>query len=361
VTPRFIDLIFRSKYLLLLPLVLGLLGGIYMAMQDREDTYESTATVWVERPSEITGGAFFEYNDFISPAANQQAAMQQLLGTKSFVRGVLDRLDGELPEGQDHPQARYDAIRFNTALGGGGNNVLFISHSDSVPEGTDKAVLAILDEYGDLYGSQLRDRAERAVGFYEEQLQISQGVLAAATAELQAYIATQPDLRGMDLEDPPTAALQDEEFARLHSAEQTARESYNTILDRYAESEFTAAATGGTRTNFIVLDEPEVPTAPLPATKRDLLLPPIFGIVLGSFLSVGIFVVRWRLDHKIRVPSDVALIDPSIPVMSLPSLKPKRHWPKSFVRLATVIETKLAPQPAQPRPGFTPAEEVTSA
>jgi hypothetical protein len=147
-------------------------------------------------------------------------------------------------------------------------------------------------------------------------------------------------------------------MARLVTAEQTARESYENVLANYASSQISASTDTGTSGNFVIVDEPLVPGAPIPPPRRDLVLNPMLGLTAGLVLSTAIFILLWRLDRVVRLPSDLAIFGPDVPIMSIPRLHARgRRWPASFVRLATALqsgfragpesrEATLAPRPA---------------
>jgi hypothetical protein len=69
---------------------------------------------------------------------------------------------------------------------------------------------------------------------------------------------------------------------------------------------------------------------------------PMLGLVAGLMLSAGIFAVLWRLDKVVRLPSDLAIFGPDVPVMEVPLLRGRRsNWPPSFVRIATALHSGL--------------------
>jgi uncharacterized protein involved in exopolysaccharide biosynthesis len=337
---RILELIFRRKFLLMLPIILGFSAGLFALSLSGDGYYSSRATIWVERPTDLTGAAFTEFNPYIGPAQNQANGMRELLATNQFVGQILRRVG---PVNAPLVDFNISEIRKNTFIYPYGNHVLYIEYRAPIPQLAQLTVQAIVDEYADLYTSQVKDRALRAKTFYEEQLASARATLETATSELRAYTARNPQLNTL-LDGPtlPPNALRDLEFARLVNAESNAREHYNTLLDKFADSQLSATTADGTSTNFIILDPPEVPQAPIAPGKRALVLPLMLGLAAGGFISSLAFIVYWRLDRRIHLPEDLSFLGGSVPVMSLPSLKAKgRRWPNRFVRIAAALQNGL--------------------
>jgi uncharacterized protein involved in exopolysaccharide biosynthesis len=337
---RILELIFRRKFLLMLPIILGLSAGIFALSLAGDGYYASRATAWVERPTDLTGASFTEFNPYLSPAQNQANSMRELLAIDQFVGQILRRVG---PVDAPFVHFNVGTIRRNTFIYTYGNHVLYIEHRSPIPQLSQLTVQAIVDEYAALYTGQVKERALSAKSFYEEQLTTARTSLETATAELRAYTARNPQLNTL-LDSPtlPASALRDLEFARLVNAESNAREHYNTLLDKFADSQISATTADGTSANFIVLDKPEVPVATITPGKRALVLPLMLGLAAGGFISSLAFIIYWRLDRRIHLPEDLSFLGASVPVMSLPALKARgRRWPSRFVRVAAALQNGL--------------------
>src|SRR5690348_15256820 len=87
-TPRLIDLVFRRKLLLAIPVMLGiLLGFAWLVLLKPRPVYYAQASVWVDRPSSINGGYagsslllsdITSFNQYASPASNQTGTLLEL-------------------------------------------------------------------------------------------------------------------------------------------------------------------------------------------------------------------------------------------------------------------------------------------
>jgi hypothetical protein len=66
------------------------------------------------------------------------------------------------------------------------------------------------------------------------------------------------------------------------------------------------------------------------------------GLFGGAFIAACLFFILWRLDGKVRVPSDLSFLGSGLQVLTLPSLEARRRsWPDSFVRLAAALQCGL--------------------
>jgi hypothetical protein len=338
--------------LLSLPILLGLAAGVFALLRAGDPYYSSRAAIWVERPTDLTGDSFTEFNPYTSPAENQASSMRELLGLNSFnediIRRVVESDSSAVGEG-------LAEIRAKTFIYPYGQHVLYVEHHSHSAVRAQLMVSAVVGAYTDLYKLRIRDKANLSKMFYEEQLNASRAALEKASAEVKAHLARNPQLASVDLTNPPSIALRDVEFARLVAAEQAARDSYNQILEKFHDSQIIVNSVDGTIPNFLVMDEAQVPTAQVKPSKRSLLIPPMFGLAAGVFLSAACFLVYWRLDRRVQLPGDLAFMGPGIPVMTIPFVTPRRRrWPSRFVRVASALQIGLKPAELSSRWGPAP-------
>lgn len=338
-TQRVLEIVLRNKFLIIVPPVLGLILGI-MASSGGQSYFSSRAGIWVDRPTDTTGEAFTDFSPYNSPAQNQANSMLQLLGTKSFVTSILRSVDGtETP-----PDFRYWDVRGHAFIYPTGINILTVEFQSQDPALAQKTVQAIVDQYSAIYWSQVQARAESAKAFYQEQLKVVSRALDEASTALAAFVAQNPKLAGLDVETATSTTGQNLEFVRLATAEQSARFNYEKVLSKFADSQISATSASGTSTNFLILDKPELPGLPVQEGIRTRLMGPMLGLSFGMLLGAVAFLVRWRMDRRVLLPEDLAFL--SVPVMTLPTLRTrKRHWPRSYVRLATALQSGLKGAP----------------
>jgi uncharacterized protein involved in exopolysaccharide biosynthesis len=319
--------------------MLGFAGGIFALTYADEPYYFSRAAIWVERPTDLSGGAFAEFNPYASPAQNQASSMRELLGIKSFAQDILLRVEA-LPTAP----LTVNELRTNAGIFPYGTHVLYIEYRSQSPLVAKQMVDAIVAAYTELYTSQIRDRALRSREFYEEQLSATRAAAEEASAALLVYLAEHPELAEIDLDNPPSLALTDIEFGRLLAADQAARDSYDQTVEKYADSQISANTVDGAIPNFLIMDEAEVPTLQIMPSKRSLIMPPMLGLMAGLLVSAIGFLVYWRLDRRIHLPGDLEFLGEGIPLMSVPFVRSRRRfWPARFVRVAAALNSGLDP------------------
>jgi uncharacterized protein involved in exopolysaccharide biosynthesis len=336
---RILELVFRHKFLLALPTILGVAAGIFALTRMPDPYFSSRAAIWVERPTALSGESIAEFNPYVSPAQNQANSMRELLGLNSFALDILQRVDPSALSG-----ARMTELRVNTFIYPYGNHVLYLEFRARDAERAQKTVTAIVGAYTNIYKERLRDNAVRSRTFYQEQLDASRTALDKASGELTRYLAAHPDLATLDFTQLTAIAARDVDLAGLVTAERAARGNHDQTLQKFAESQISASTVDGTIPNFLLMDEPEVPMLRVSPSKRALLAPPTFGLATGVFISAVIFVVYWRLDRRVHLAEDLAFFGPDVPVMTIPRVASKRRrWPPKFVRVAAAVQNGLGP------------------
>jgi hypothetical protein len=340
-TFRLVELIFRRAVFLALPLIVGTsLGIMWFIDGTREIAYASRAAVWVDKPSAISGGAVADFNSYITPAQNQTVSLQELLGTQTFVTAVAKAVDGA----DVVTQRRIDQIRENTLISPYGAHVVYVEYRSKTAAEAPIIVKAILDRYADDFTAQVKSRAANTANFYGTQLIPAKAAYDRANTSLQDYVRVRPQLATANLQNPSAIVSSDAEFAKLLEAQQSAKENYSRILASYDESRIIATSADGTAAYFQVHDEPSAPFR-TQQSKRSLLVRPVAVILVSIMASSLLLLFFWRIDRKVRVPSDLAFLGPDVQIVSLGSLRSKRRsWPKSFVRLATAIDSGMRSQ-----------------
>jgi hypothetical protein len=314
------------------------LGILWFLSGLEERRYGSIATVWVERPAAFSGSSVTEFNPYISPAQNQTAGLRELLATQSFVTAVARDVD----KTEVVPESRIREVRSNTSIIPFGEHVVYIQYESRNPNEVGVTVKAILDRFTSDYSAQIKNKATIAANFYGTQIGPAKAAYDKSNAALQEYIRGKPQLASANLQNLPTSAVADVEFAKLIEAQLSAKENYNRILTSYDETRIAAISTEGISPYFAVLDQPSVAFDVLPS-KKTLLIKPIIGGVAGLIVSAIALVVIWRVDRKVRLPTDLAFLGANLEIVSLPKLATprRRRWPKSFVRLAAAMQCGL--------------------
>jgi uncharacterized protein involved in exopolysaccharide biosynthesis len=332
-----LDLAFRHKILLVLPMVLGLIGGIGWFALSYEEDYVSRAILQVSPSSYVP--STLAYNPYLSPAENQANTMNPLLGTETFTTNILAQANKADPNCLHEPITK-PMLLANTSIYAHGDSLLNVDFRSDIPCVGPTVVTAITDQYRDYYVTATQSTAARDKTFFEEQATLVAGQYDEAQQALRAYLQSHPELAGVNLNDPSVGALSDAGLQSAVNNVTSANDSRQRITATLAQIE--VVLSGAETVNFYTYDEPTVPSAPVVPGTRDMLTKPMLGILLGMFASAAVFLLLWRMDKTVRLPSDLAFLQTSAPIMTLPDLNARRRkWPPSFVRLATAIQNGM--------------------
>ncbi len=326
-----LDVLFRNKVLIALPLVILILSGAAFAITQENFEFRSQAKVWTQRTpllSSQLGGD----DSFSSPAGSQARTINELLSLQSFrvdVASNVDDLTGLTIDEQ------VSAVRNGTAVYSTGNHILVVQNQNEDPLLAQSIVNAIILTYSERFQSTVSAEADAASLFYEERLTIARDELDLAKAQLATYQLT----GGTDT----TIGVSDPALTSLTVRAERAQADYDDTLDRlqgvYLQRD---AALQGRDLGFQVMDPPRLPLAPVGTRKSDLLMPPVLGGLLGLAASAAVLFALVRTDSSVRLPAEAARA--GLPVLAVvPNLgqHSKRSWPKTFVRQSVAISRGL--------------------
>ena len=328
---KVLDVFFRHKFLIILPLVILTLAGAAASLSRQTTEYRASAHVWTQRTPLLSSRLGGQGSSFTTPAAHQARVLNDLLKLESFRQSVADRVDGL--EGLS-PTLQRGAVREGTAVFASGENVMTIRHRDEDPLLAQSIVSAIIDAYSVTFQSSVMDQAEAAEAFYETRLEEAGIALDESEQALAGYEGTLSPTAAID-SDPELAALQaDARLAQMDYDEQLSRLE-NIYLQRDAALE-------GRDLSFQVMDPPNLPSSPLPTPRTDLLMLPALGMLLGVSASGAVLFALTRLDDSIRLPGEARQV--GAPVLAVvPELGRRRmpSWPQNFVRLVVAASRGL--------------------
>jgi uncharacterized protein involved in exopolysaccharide biosynthesis len=322
---RALDVFFRHKVLILLPLAALVLTGLVAAVMLRPSpTYQASATVWTQQSILLDSGLVGDENPYLTPAQNQAQVFNDLLNLDSFVLSVAAKVPA-LAEADQLTQ--IVEVRDGTVVAPSGVNVLSISHTSGDPTIARDVVQGILDSQSERTTSDVVSQADVAEEFYETRLTVAKEDLDKQKVALAEYQASLP---AAALADP---TFVDPRLTELRAAAQRVRDDYDALLDRlesiYLERD---SALKGRDLSFQVADAPQLPTTPVPTSKVDLLLFPLLGFLLGFSASGALLFAMTRLDETIRLPREAQDIAPVLAVVPDLGRKRRRQWPRNFVR-----------------------------
>jgi capsular polysaccharide biosynthesis protein len=350
---KLLEAFFRHKLLLLLPPILVPAIVTPIAMMSMPTVYETAVGVWVDTP------AYLNYNNgfspWMSPSQNQSTRINELLHTRAFLLDVAQRTPSLAPlVGNAAGETRLtDIIGRSVAIGGnnGGDHLLLIRVQAPTARLAYELCTALVQAYQEKSAADVADQTDSAIQFYQGRSDEAQQRLTKATQDLRRYVASrQPD--GASSGDPnqltiPNSLL-DPRLSALQTGLQQAQSDYNSaqsVLDQAQKN--AVAASQGQQVGFQVLDEPQVPTAPISQAKK-LMIYPIAAAVGGLGVSGLLLVLLVMADRSVRSESDLA---PGLRVLGvLPSLHVRRV-PKKLRAVATRRAIGATAGAALPAPG----------
>lgn len=328
---KVLDVLFRHKFLIILPLVILTLAGAAASLSRQTDEYSASAHVWTQRTPLLSSRLGGQGSSFTTPAAHQARVLNDLLRLDSFRQSVADRVGGL--EGLS-PLLQRRAVREGTAVFASGENVMTIRHRGEDPLLAQSIVQAIIDTYSETFQSGVIDEAEAAATFYETRLEEASIALDESEQALASYQETLSPVAAID-SDPELAALQ----ADARQAQRGYDEQLGRLEDIYLQRD---AALEGRDLSFQVMDPPNLPSSPLPTPRKDLLMLPALGMLLGVSASGAVLFALTRLDDSIRLPGEARQL--GAPVLAVvPELGRRRihSWPQNFVRLVVAASRGL--------------------
>ncbi len=334
---KVLDVLFRHKFLIILPLVILTLAGAAASLSRQTAEYSASAHVWTQRTPLLSSRLGGQGSSFTTPAAHQARVLNDLLKLDSFRQSVADGVDGL--DGLS-PGMQQRAVREGTAVFASGTNVMTIRHRDEDPLLAQSIVQAIIDAYSETFQSSVVVQAEGAETFYETRLEEASIALDESEQALASYEGTLSPTAAID----PTAAIgPDPELAALQADARQAQRDYDEQLGRleniYLQRD---AALEGRDLSFQVMDPPNLPSSPLPTPRKDLLMLPALGMLLGISASGAVLFALTRLDDSIRLPGEARQV--GAPILAVvPELGRRRRpsWPQNFVRLVVAASRGL--------------------
>ena len=331
---RVLDVFFRHKFLIVLPLVILALVGVAASLSRQTTEYASSANIWTQRTPLLASRLGGQGGAFTTPAAHQATVINDLLRLQSFRLTVGEKVDALA--GLD-PGSQAQAVREGTAVFPSGVSVLTIRHVDEDPARAQGIVQAIIDAYSETFNRTVISEADTAEAFYDERLDAAGVELDAAERALFDYQGT---LDPIVLADP---AVSDPELAALQDDVRRAERDYDELLGRLQDIHLQRdQALKGRDLSFQVMDPAYLPASPLVTPISDLVALPIVGVLLGISASVVVLFALVRMDDSIRLPAEARRL--GVPVLAVvPELGRRRlrSWPQDFVRLVVAASRGL--------------------
>lgn len=177
----YIEAFFRHKYLLCLPIVVGLLVGAGLAMRVERE-YVAHATFWADTPvpQESTNGTT---GGSSPPSAGESTLLTQMLATRTFMRSVVeasplavkfDALKGSGEPGQVAADHMLGSVGGTIAVGVSGPQLVSITVTRHDPAEATGLADSVLDQFERAKMDLAVNRAKAEVNYNQRALEAAQ-------------------------------------------------------------------------------------------------------------------------------------------------------------------------------------------
>lgn len=322
---RLVGGFFRRWFFYLIPILLFTAVGINSArsLTGEFASYarlSATTNPYLDQP-DIRGT---ELGFLETPAQGTARLINEQLQTDAFIDEVATRAG--LDQAVEAGALRRDIIRSRVVASPSGQNNLTVSATWVDPT----TAFALVDATTRGYGEYLNELAVadslEAVEFWTDRRQAAEAEAARAEETLNNFIRSLPPLAEGD--DRPTEQVL--ELQRLSAELDRALTSVREGQGAIDEAQFNAnqAASSSAR-EFVVVDAPEVPVAPEPVRRDQMLRIAAFGL-LGVIISLAALVITTVTDRSIRTRSQLRVASGIDVVASIPRVRQLRRKRRSI-------------------------------
>lgn len=286
-TSRYLEMFFRHKYLLCLPIVLGLaVSSAFMLRLERD--YVASSSFWADSPvpqestNGTTGGAS-------PPSQGESALLTQMLGTRAFLMDVVQASPLATDLGTDEIENNrvLASVARSIEVSTPGPQLVYVDVTGKEPAQAVGLADAVLSQFS-------KARMDLAVQRARETLAYQQRVLEQAEAASQ----------GMDPESPPRE-LSD------------ARTAYNDAQAALAAAE---------SSHLNIVDEP-IQAVPQGRMKK-MALGALGGMLAGAILSLITLILLVHRDRSLRKEEDAESLGLTV-VSAVPEVASQRRGASS--------------------------------
>jgi len=302
---RYVATIYRRKWFYLSVIVL-LLGAAVAGSAVLSNPYQTTARIWVDRPT--VSSVVDQQQTFVTqtPAQQQGDMLYQLIQTDSFMIAILKDTSGagQLNGDLQHDGRVVATIRSGLAYSVLGPNTLMISLKGGQPQLSQEIVQGTIDEFRKWLLQSQSEQNSTEIAYYQQQVKTLQDQVTAAQQALDTFTRQNPNLvQGS----PQYLTLQ-----RLGSDLDSMRTLETAAENKLNQAQLVSSMTSNSQsTQFRVLDRPGT----MLSTRSRL---KYLGLGLGAALGLVttiIILVTWQ-DKSVRTGDDLAEIT-DLPVLAV--------------------------------------------
>ena len=352
---RFLEAFFRYKLLILLPFFITPLVVVPFSFLLVKPYYETTAGLWVERPSYVPSTDDANWNRYVTPAENQVQGMTELLKTRSFTEDIARRTQLapllETPEGKDDLFEYLGRTIYPIATG---NKLMTIRVRAEDPTLSMEIVTATVAAFRERSQNERLQASAAAIAFYEQQFKEANDTATASRDRTRRYITSNP--RAVSADPNPAASrvnlptsATDPQLAELLKRLETDEREAERVRGLLEQARFEAsAALEGNDATLQLLDPPVYPTR-AERERRRLLIFPAAAVSIGTLVSALLLVSLTASDRSVRSTADLGTMGRVIGVVPRMGLRrlPRQAGPETTRRaIAFVAGTTLPALPA---------------
>ena len=332
-----------------------LISGTAAAYGEYVGTFESSATIWVQRNSQdllqthAVQTDVPSVPDFLTPGSEYAESFTQLVQTQAFLRSTIERtsLDGALAASKDQ-LSFLDDIRKRFKIQALGTNLVKVSYRADAPQVAYEMVAAALTIRDERAASAQIAAASMTSTLYTKELDLAQQKSTRAQADLDQFNSTHK---------PPLDAAEAYRQQQLRTSSDVAQARVDDLrqaLDRQAV--VSTLLEVGQSADVQVIDAPQIQLQPSGGLRQAVL---VFGVVMaGAVTLVAILIVLGTLlTASIASEADLERLGSVTVVASVPDLA-RRGAPDLADSLAALVFSSMAkPVLVGDQPG---ASEVAS-
>jgi capsular polysaccharide biosynthesis protein len=317
---RLLESYFRHRWLYLVPIIITLVaGGLYTASTPA--SYSASGRIYVSQQnlladltSSNTGGSWW-----VSPAQSTVAEINELIGTRAFIRSVIGKTDLE-QQMADGPVAVGETITYARKIlnvQSVGDKLVEISATGEDATIAYQIVGATMDAYVQWKINSGYQESTAASTFFDNLMKPYQDEVDQTRSDLITFLTDHPQpVRG---DRPPEEQM---ELNRLQTLVTKAEDRFNSARDNGESARLSQAKSESvTKQTYMVIDQPQMPQDAVLSSKTIIMNIAIF-LAVGIFLAGAGIIGGALLDHSLRFPIDVRH-GLSLPVLAMvPIAKP---------------------------------------
>ena len=354
---RFLETFFRYKFLILLPFFVTPLIVVPFSFLLVKPYYETTAGLWVERPSYVPSTDDANWNRYITPAQNQVTRINELLKTRSFTDDIARRTSlGPLldtPDGRDSAFEYLGRVIYPVATG---SKLMTIRVRAEDPDLSFQIINGTVAAFRERNQNERMQTSAMTIAFYEQQLKEANDQTTASRDRVRRYVTSNPrsvasDPNATSRVNLPTSAVDPQLAEMLKTLENDEREGER-LRGLLEQSRFEAsAALEGNDASLQLLDPPVFPSR-AERERRRFFIFPAAAVAIGTLVSALLLVALTASDRSVRSTTDLSTMGRVIGVVPRMGLRrlPRQAGPETTRRaIAFVAGTTLPALPAPRR------------